>query len=77
MVSNQNKLGSYIQKLMLLIIDKKEDDDIIQLAWDELRRLSTDLDEFLTNNIEDTFDKVQRKAIKKQLLQEEDNVSDK
>jgi len=77
MVSNQNKLGSYIQKLMLLIIDKKEDDDIIQLAWDELRRLSTDLDEFLTNNIEDTFDKVQRKAIKKQLLQEDDNVSDK
>jgi hypothetical protein len=78
MVFDNNKLGSYIQKLMLIVIDKEQDNDVIQLAWDELRRLNTDLNEFLTTNKEDVFEKVQRKAIKKQLLQEEqENVSDK
>jgi hypothetical protein len=77
-MSEGNKLGSYIQKLMLIVIDKGQDEDVIQLAWDELKRLNANLEEFLAKNREDQLEKAQRKAIKKQLLQEEnENVNDK
>ena len=66
-MSNTNKLGPYVQKLMLVIVDREQDGDIKQLAWDELNRLSSDLESFLTSNIEDSFDKMR----KKQLLQED------
>jgi len=67
-----NKLGSYIQKLMLVVIDKEQDDDIKQLAWDELGRLSVNLGDFLDTNRENSIDKVINKDNKeKQLLQED------
>ena len=53
-----NKLGSYIQKLMLIVIDKEQDDDVKQLAWDELGRLSVDINDFLNKNEEHLMDKV-------------------
>jgi len=73
-----NKLGSYIQKLMLVVIDREEDDDIKQLAWDELSRLNLDLKDFLLKNKEDYMKKIENKKRKKQLLQEDkENVKNK
>tara|TARA_Y100000310_G_scaffold170717_1_gene170898 strand:+ start:778 stop:1008 length:231 start_codon:yes stop_codon:yes gene_type:complete len=76
-MSKTNKLGPYVQKLMLIVVDREQDDDVKQLAWDELKRLSVDLNDFLTKNVEDGLDKIRKKELKKQLLQEDDNVSDK
>ena len=76
-MSSTHKLGPYVQKLMLIVVDREQDDDVKQLAWDELKRLSVDLNDFLTKNVEDGLDKIRKKELKKQLLQEDDNVSDK
>ena len=76
-MSKTNKLGPYVQKLMLIVVDREQDDDVKQLAWDELKRLSVDLNDFLTKNVEDGLDKIRKKELKKQLLQEDENVSDK
>ena len=81
-MSESNKLGPYIQKLMLLVVDTDQDDDIKQLAFDELKRLSISVSEFLDKNKEDAFEKIQSKVMKKQqqekqLLQEDKDVSDK
>ena len=57
---------------MLVVIDKEQDDDIKQLAWDELGRLSVNLGDFLDTNRENSIDKVINKDNKeKQLLQED------
>ena len=73
-----NKLGPYIQKLMLVAIDTNQDDDVKQLAWDELKRLNIALDEFLLKNTDDMLDKIKNKKQNKQLLQEDkENVSNK
>ena len=66
-----SKLGSYIQKLMLVVIDREQDDDIKQLAWDELSRLNLDLEDFLVKNKQDYIEKIKNKKQKKQLLQED------
>jgi hypothetical protein len=67
-----NRLGPYIQKLMLIVIDKEQDDDVKQLAWDELGRLSVNINDFLDKNRENSIDKVINKDNKeKQLLQED------
>ena len=68
---SENKLGPYIQKLMLIVLDREADDDIKQLAWDELKRLNVNLNEFLDKNKEDKFENVRKKELKKQLLQED------
>ena len=71
-----DKLGSYINTLMTTIIDKEQDEFVKQLAWSELRRLNTDIEEFLRKNSEDDIEK--SKSTVKQLLQEDkENVKDK
>ena len=64
-----NKLGSYITKLMTTILDKEQDEFVIDLAWSELSRLNIDIEEFLRKHQED--DEEQSKQTVKQLLQEE------
>ncbi len=34
-----SKYGSYIQKLMTIVLDKEQDEFVQKMAWDELRRL--------------------------------------
>ena len=67
-----DKLGSYINKLMSTIavvtVDKESDEFTKQLAWDELKRLSINIEEFLRKNTED--DSEERQKTEKQLLQE-------
>ena len=68
-MSNSNKLGSYIQKLMTTVVDNKEDDFVKELALTELNRLKVNIDEFLVKHLQ--VDEVAREQIEKQLLQED------
>ena len=70
-----DKLGPYIQKLMTTVIDNKEDDFVKELAMSELTRLKVNIDEFLIKHYQ--VDDVAREKTEKQLLQEDENVSDK
>jgi len=65
-----DKLGPYIQKLMTTVLDKEQDQFVVELAWVELNRLNVDIQEFLRKHQEDDS-KQSEQTIKKQLLQEE------
>ena len=68
-MSNVDKLGPYIQKLMTTVIDMKEDDFVKELAMSELTRLKVNIDEFLVKHFEE--DGIAEKKPEKQLLQED------
>ena len=71
-----NKLGSYIQQLMATIVDKESEQFVKNLAWDELKWLNLDIEEFLRKHQSD--DSEERQQTEKQLLQEEKkDVKDK
>ena len=72
---SRDKLGPYIQKLMTTVLDNKEDDFVKELAMNELTRLKVNIDEFLVKHYQ--VDDVAEEKPEKQLLQEDDNVSDK
>ena len=74
-MGQNNKLGNYIQKLMTVVVDEDQEEFIKQLAWRELNKLNTDINDFLNKNEED--DSEQRKKTEKQLLQEGKNVTNK
>jgi len=68
-MSNTNKLGPYIQKLMTTVLDNKEDDFVKELAISELNRLKVNIDEFLVKHYQ--VDDVAEEKPEKQLLQED------
>ena len=71
-----NKLGSYISKLMTTVLDKEQDEFVKELALSELTRLNVDVNEFIRKNTKDISDEIEER--KKQLLQEDKkNVKDK
>ena len=71
-----DKLGIYITKLMTTILDKEQEEFVVNLAFSELKRLNVDIEEFLRKHSKDDSDEV--KQTKKKLLQEEkENVKDK
>ena len=75
-MSNIDKLGPYIQKLMTTVLDNKEDEFVKELALTELTRLKVNIDEFLVKHYR--VDDVAEEKPEKQLLQEDkENVSDK
>jgi len=65
------KYGSYIEKLMTVVLDGDQDEFVKQLAWNELNRLGDGVKEFLANHLED--DLKEKKKTEKILLQEEQN----
>ena len=65
-----DKFGTYIQKLMTTILDMEQEEFVKNLAFNELKRLNVNIEEFLRKHQKDDSDKVE-KTIKKQLLQEE------
>ncbi len=72
----KNKLGTYISKLMTTIIDKKVDEFVKELAWNELKALNSSVEEFLRKHAID--DSKEQEKTEKQLLQEErKNVKNK
>jgi len=75
-MSNVDKLGPYIQKLMTTVLDNKEDDFVKELAMSELTRLKVNINEFLVKHYQ--VDDVAEKKPEKKLLQEDkENVNDK
>ena len=71
-----NKLGSYITKLMTTVLDKEQEQFVVDLALSELKRLSVDVEEFIRKHTKDDIDKI--KETEKKLLQEDKkNVKDK
>ena len=71
-----DKLGTYITKLMTTILDKEQEEFVVNLAFSELKRLNIDIEEFLRKNSKDDSDEL--KKTEKILLQEEkENVKDK
>ena len=74
-MGQNNKLGNYIQKLMTVVVDEDQEEFVKQLAWRELNKLNTDINDFLNKNEED--DSEQRIKTEKQLLQEDKNVTNK
>ena len=65
------KYGSYIQKLMTVVLDKEQDEFVKQMAWSELRRLGDGVEEFLAKHAKD--DSVEKEKTEKILLQENEN----
>jgi len=68
-MSNSNKLGPYIQKLMTTVMDNKEDNFVKALALNELTRLKVNIEEFLVKHYQ--VDDVAEEKPEKQLLQED------
>ena len=68
-MSNVDKLGPYIQKLMTTVLDNKEDDFVKELAMSELTRLKVNINEFLVKHYQE--DDVAEEKPEKQLLQED------
>ena len=70
-----SKYGSYMQKLMTLVLDKEQDEFVQQMAWNELKRLGEDVTEFLMKHSKD--DLVEKEKTEKILLQESKNGKEK
>ena len=71
-----DKLGIYITKLMTTILDKEQEEFVVNLAFSELKRLNVDIEEFLRKHSKDDSNEI--KETEKILLQEEkENVKDK
>ena len=66
-----SKYGSYIQKLMTIVLDKEQDEFVQQMAWNELSRLGEGVKEFLAKHSKDGLE--EKKKTEKILLQEEQN----
>tara|TARA_B100000900_G_C20248373_1_gene580917 strand:+ start:442 stop:672 length:231 start_codon:yes stop_codon:yes gene_type:complete len=74
-----NKLGSYITKLMTIVLDKEQEQFVKDLALREIEKLNVDVNDFIRKNKEDVFDRAKKEKQEKdkQLLQEDKNVKDK
>ena len=64
-----DKLGIYITKLMTTIVDKEQTDFVKDLAWNELKRINIDVEEFLRKHRKDETEDIEK--TEKQLLQED------
>ena len=72
----KSKYGTYIQKLMTVILDKEQDEFTQKLAWDELNRLGENVKEFLIKN-ESNSDLEEKEKTEKILLQEKQKQPEK
>ena len=70
-----NKLGSYITKLMMTVLDNEQEEFVRDLALSELNRLNVDMNDFIRKHTKDDIDKI--KETEKKLLQEDKNVKNK
>ena len=71
----KNKFGAYIQRLMTTVIDKDQEGFVQDLAWNELKRINADVEEFLRKHSTDDSENSEKTV--KQLLQEDKNVKNK
>jgi len=71
-----DKLGPYIGRLMTTILDKEQEEFVKDLAWNELKRLNADVEEFLRKNSHDDI-KESEKTVKQLLQEDKENVKNK
>lgn len=73
----EDKLGTYITKLMTTILDKKQEDFVKELAMSELQRLNVNISDFIKTTLDskEECNLEQEKQQEKQLLQEDKNVN--
>ena len=64
-----DKLGTYINRLMTTVVDKENDEFVRELALSELKNLNLKIEEFLHDNKKN--DEEESKKTIKTLLQEE------
>tara|TARA_Y100000593_G_scaffold92740_1_gene185305 strand:- start:1024 stop:1233 length:210 start_codon:yes stop_codon:yes gene_type:complete len=67
---SDDKLGTYITKLMTTILDKEQEDFVKELAMSELQRLNVNISDFLNKHLQSK----EKQETEKQLLQEEENA---
>jgi len=73
-----NKLGGYISKLMITVLDNEQEQFVKDLALSELQRLNGDMNDFIRKHHKDMYDKKIEQDKQKQLLQEDKkNVKNK
>ena len=72
-----NKLGSYITKLMTVVVDKEQEPFVKDLALSELEKLNVNVSEFVNKYKKDIFDKKQEETEKQLLQEDKKNVKDK
>ena len=70
---SENKLGTYIQKLMTTVLDVEQEEFVTKLAFNELKRLNVDISDFIRKHTKDDSDEVEETE-KKLLLEEDKNV---
>lgn len=70
-----DKFGAYVQRLMTTVIDKEQEQFVRDLAWNELRRINVNIEEFLRKHSKDDVEESEKTV--KQLLQEDTDVKDK
>ena len=70
-----DKLGPYINTLMTTVLDKEQEQFVKDLAWNELKRIDADIEEFLSKHSKD--DSEEQEKTEKILLQEYKNVKNK
>ena len=66
-----DKLGSYITKLMTTIVDKEQEEFVKNLALSELTNVKNSLEEFIVKNKIKTEEFPEKDKTQKQLLTEE------
>ena len=71
-----NKLGSYISKLMIVVLDKEQEQFVRDLALSELKSLNVDMNDFIRKHTKDISDEI-KKTEKKLLQEDKKNVKDK
>ena len=69
---SENKLGTYIQKLMTTVLDIDQEEFVTNLAFNELKRLNVDISDFIRKHTKDDSDDIE-KTEKKLLLEEDKN----
>ena len=70
-----NKLGSYISKLMIIVLDKEQEQFVRDLALSELKSLNVNMNDFIRKHTKDISDEI--KKTEKKLLQEDKDVKNK
>ena len=68
----KHKLGPYIEKLMITVLEPDQDEFVLELALTELRRLSNHISDFLVSK--EKTDSQERKKTEKILLKEKKEI---
>ena len=72
-----NKLWNYISKLITTILDKEQEQFVVDLAISDLERLNVNIEEFIRKHKKDMFEKQEEKQEKQLLQEDKKNVKNK